>query len=96
MKSLNENKTLASMKVARTNIDQVIIKVGNNFAHLNRSLFKGNNYEFLLTKKKTKVLVYDNKGKKVDEIEIAPPKPKTSKTNKKDQGADKDSKDSKV
>ena len=84
------------MKVARTGIDQVIIKVGNNFAHLNRSLLKGNNFELLLTKKKTKVLVYDNKGKKVDEIEPTPPKIKSSKSSKKDKGAETDSKDSEV
>lgn len=83
MKSLDENKVLASMAVARNGIDRLIVKIGNNYANLEKATFKGNKYELLVTRKGTKVLFYDSDGKKVDEVETAPPEPKSNKSNKK-------------
>lgn len=83
MKSLDENKVLASMIVARTGIERLIIKTGKNYTNLEKATYRGNRYELLLKRKGTKVICYDNNGKKVDEIETAPPKTQSSKSNKK-------------
>lgn len=89
MKSLKEQISLASMAVARTGIDRVIIKVGNNYANLLSDLHKGPKYELKLTRKNKKVLVHDFTGKKVDEIEITPRKPQSNTQEAKSDKSDK-------
>lgn len=71
MKSLRENIVLAKMVVARTGISRVIVKAGKGFIHQSASTYQGK-IELIVFKKGTKVIVTDNKGKSIDEMETKP------------------------
>lgn len=92
MNSLNDIKIQASMAVARTGIDYVVVSVNNGFRFIPEQRYAGN-YELLLKKDKTKVNVYNNNGKKIDSIETRAKKIKSSekKGEPKDPGSGEDS-----
>lgn len=94
MKSLIDEKIIASMQVARTGINRVIFQTGETFANETERIHKGK-YLLLLKRKGTKVIAYDNKGKKVEEINFSPgKKTKSSSDSKSDKGTKESSEDS--
>jgi hypothetical protein len=72
MRSLEDCKVLAAMKVARTRIEQVIFEIDGAYDFQDAQKSKVKNPVLTTKLSRNKVLFYDAKGKKESEIDVTP------------------------